>query len=87
MALSSLSKPSKEDLNSLLPRSPSPVSYTHLDVYKRQEYILLSLLVEYLSVSLKYFGGCSRHGTVDIHIYILQLFLIFRVLDVYKRQI
>ena len=44
------------------------------------EYILLSLLVEYLSVSLKHFGGCSRHGTVDIHIYILQLFLIFRVL-------
>ena len=67
-------------------RRPITVSYTHLDVYKRQTVLILCLSVPYRASGIR--DNPAKHEGI-----ILQYFVVYSVpvsdthLDVYKRQV
>ena len=67
-----------------------PVSYTHLDVYKRQEHIHLSfrgMLVYFVSLVDKIVGGVALSGNHNYYVVALTVRTVsYTHLDVYKRQ-
>ena len=71
-----------------IPDDPNPVSYTHLDVYKRQAIntAVLRLSAELHQVGLDEFVQVAVHHPLDIRGLDSRTTVSYTHLDVYKRQ-